>query len=208
MSKITKIKKSNTETKVDSFSVVAQRSMIANLPYWNHDMTGVTERAVSRIFYQMVFDCAYIKTGLSTTSHNEKFNKDKHTWDHYLRPQSVAKYIMDNPVENLLDYKRFRYIFDYCRRVVLCTKKENNLLGQQTNKHNKPNKSNKEGIYTSEQYINLGIRLYDKNGILDKNVRLPVIDGYTEWEGKYFNNKCRPTTVYTETLATLLKFLK
>jgi hypothetical protein len=208
MSKITNIKKSKTETKVDSYSKVAQTCMIACLPYWNRDMTGHTERAISRSFYGRVFDCATIKTGLYTTSHNEKFNKDKHTWDHYLRPQSVAKYIMDNPEENLLDYKRFRYIFDYCRKVVRCTKKENTLLRVQTKQHNKPNKSNKEGIYTSEQYINLGIRLYDKNGILDKNVRLPVFDGYTEWEGKYFNNKCRPTTVYTETLATLLKFLK
>jgi hypothetical protein len=202
-----KITKSDVEERVDLISKVAHRCLIANSDHWNSEMTSSTERAVSRIFYHMVFDSPKIKTGLSTIPHNVKFNTDEHAWDHYLRPQSVAKYIMDNQEENLIDYKRFRYIFDYCRRVVRCTKKENTLLREQTNLHNKPNEFNKKGIYTSEQYINLGIRLFDKHGMVDENVGLPVFDGFSEWEGKFFNNKCRPTVIYSPKKSSLERFL-
>jgi hypothetical protein len=196
----------------DKRAKVAHIVMTALLPLWNSELDEEMERVISRYFYIPVFDTCNIKTGLSTMPLNVKYDKKIHTWDHYTRPQTIAKFIMDNPTEYLHNYSKFRYMFEFCRQVILCTKVENNLLKDQTNVKNKGSYKDNSvqgdvvGSYTHMQYIDKGIRLYDSSGLLPTDTALNVPAELIEWETQFFANNYRPTTAADDQKPTLESF--
>lgn len=174
------------EKKISIATIIAYNTLKANAYLWTSDMDSVTESMITHLYYDLVFACYQDDIKLSTFPKNVKFDAKIHTHDHFLRPQTICKYIMDNKNVYLEDFKKFAEVFNSCRQVIRCTKKENKELSNQTKNG---------GGYTQDQYKNAGIRLYDNNGILDENTVLPVFKGLSEWEGRYNDNDFRSTIV-------------
>ena len=186
------------EKKISAAAIIAYNTLKANAYLWTSDMDKVTESLLTHLYYDLVFACYQDFIGLSTFPMNVKYDDTIHSYDHFLRPQTVCKYIMDNKDVYLEDFIKFAEVFNSCRQVIRCTKKENKLLSVQTKEG---------GGYTQDQYKNAGIRLYDNNGLLDENTVLPVIKGLSEWEGGYMDNVCRPLGVQVPKPNTLESFM-
>jgi len=178
------------------YCLTAWNNLKANAYRWHPELNTNAERTISRMFYQSVFDSLPYKTGLSSTP------GAKSTWegmvdDHYMAPQTVAKFVMENP-ELLNDYKKFQEIFLFCRRTIVVTKEENNRLAQITKK---------QPVLTKDKYYHLGIKLYHgREELPTMNQVLDVPESFTKWENKFIKNDFRPTTVYVPKTSTLDKF--
>jgi hypothetical protein len=186
------------EKKISIATIIAYNTLKANAYLWTSDMDKATESLITHLYYDLVYACYQDFIGLSTFPMNANFDVKIHTYDHFLRPQTVCKYIMDNKNVYLEDFIKFAEVFNSCRQVIRCTKKENKALSIQTKEG---------GGYTQDQYKNAGIRLYDNNGILDENTVLPVIEGLVEWEGRYNDNDSRSTLVEIPKPITLDTFM-
>ena len=178
------------------YCLTAWNNLKANAYRWHPELNTNAERTISRMFYQSVFDSLPDRTGFS--SHPGA----KYTWnsmvdDHYMAPQTVAKFVMENP-ELLNDYKKFQEIFLFCRRTIVVTKEENNRLAQITKK---------QPVLTKDKYYHLGIKLYHGNEELPTmNQVLDVPESFTKWENKFIKNNFRPTTVYVPKKPNLDEF--
>ena len=178
------------------YCLTAWNNLKANAYRWHSELNTNAERTISRMFYQSVFDSLPYKTGLSSTP------GAKSTWegmvdDHYMAPQTVAKFVMENP-ELLNDYKKFQEIFLFCRRTIVVTKEENNKLAQITKK---------QPVLTKDKYHYLGIKLYHGYEELPTmNQVLDVPKLFDEWEQKFIKNDFRPTTVYVSKKPNLDEF--
>ena len=168
----------------------------ASLYRWKPGMNEHTERAISRTFYQMVFDTYPVKTGLSTEPGATTPDK-RYTNDHYLSPQTIMKYIMDTELFN--DYKKFEALFFECRKTIVVTRDQNNKLAQMTRKR---------PVLTKDKYDYLGYELYYGDEKLPKiNQVLPVPEEFTKWEMKYIKNGFRATIVWLGYKSSLEPFM-
>jgi len=180
------------------YCLTAWNNLKANAYRWHPELNTDAERSISRMFYQSVFDTLNNKTGFSTSP------GAKSTWegmvdDHYMAPQTVAKFVMENP-ELINDYKKFQEIFLFCCKTIVVTKEENAKLAQITKK---------QPVLTKDKYHYLGIKLYHGYEELPTmNQVLDVPKTFTEWESKFIKNDYRPTVVYTESKSNLDKFFE
>ena len=116
------------------YATVAFEAMKANITLW---ATGDpdTQRAVTKIYYDLVFSSGYQKTGLvsegAVALHKAGKGKQNDD-DHILSPQFVARMIMDEPQVWLTDLKKFTQLFGVCRQTILVTSTENHQLRQLT----------------------------------------------------------------------------
>jgi hypothetical protein len=175
------------------YCLTAWNNLKANAYRWHPELNTDAERTISRMFYQSVFDSLPDKTGLSSTP-NAKSTDEGMTDDHYMAPQTVAKFVMENP-ELLNSYDKFQEIFLFCRRTIVVTKEENARLAQITKK---------QPVLTKDKYHHLGIKLY--NGYEELPTMNQVLDvpkSFTEWENKFIKNDFRPTTVYVPKISNL-----
>ena len=185
------IKKRTTEN-----CITAWNNLKANAYRWHSGLNKDAERSISRMFYQSVFDTLPDKTGLSS-SPNAKSTDEGMTDDHFMAPQTVAKFIMESP-ELLNSYDEFEKIFLFCRKTIVVTKNENNRLAQITKK---------QPVLTKDKYHHLDIKLFD--GFVELpaiNQVLDVPEAFDEWEKKFIKNGFRPTQVYVPKLNTLEEF--
>jgi hypothetical protein len=179
------------------YCLTAWNILKSNAYRWHSELNTDAERTISRMFYQSVFDTLPDKTGLSTVA--DATSKDEGmTDDHYMAPQTVAKFIMERP-ELLNNYEKFEEIFLFCRKTVAVTKEQNLKLAQITKK---------QPVLTKDKYHYLGYDLYFEGEKLpEHNQVLDVPEDFTEWESKFIKNDFRPTTVYIPEVSTLEEFL-
>ena len=162
--------------RVKEYALTAFNSMRANVNRWNKNI-GDGERSISRIFYDQVFSSGEKPSGLSTVPKIDQAN-EKMCHDHYLKPQSVAKFIMDTKF-HLEDFDSFFQIFEMCRSTHFITKKQNEIL----------KKSTKNGtILTKYTYTENKFILYKENVLVDNHPILEVPEYYSDWEIKYREN--------------------
>ena len=179
--------------KISEYCLTAYDLFKSSVYRWHSRLNKDAERAISRVFYQAVRDTNPDKTGFSTLP-GVKTTGDGLTDDHFMSPQTVAKYIMDSP-KILKNYEEFKKIFLACRKTVVVTKEQNNILAQLTKK---------QPVLTKDKFYHLGYKLYYGHEKLPEiNQVLPVPELYTKWEKKYIINDFRPTVVWTKPIATL-----
>ena len=144
-----------------NYSRVAFDAMKANRDNWatgNHDI----QRAVTKIYYDLVFSSGYNRTGLiSDAAFDRKMDKLKVVDDHVFSPQFVGRMMMDMGDVYLNDYDQFEQVFGLCRTVITVTSEENSALRQLT--------SNVNGEFivlvpTIHKYSSLKIKLRQKTG--------------------------------------------
>ena len=182
--------------RASEYCLTAWNNLKANAYRWHSELNTNAERTISRMFYQSVFDTLNNKTGFSTSP------GAKSTWegmvdDHYMAPQTVAKFVMDHP-KILNSYDLFKEIFQFCRKTIVVTKEENNKLAQITKK---------QPVLTKDKYHYLGIKLYHGYEELPTmNQVLDVPKLFDEWEQKFIKNDFRPTTVYVSKKPNLDEF--
>ena len=180
------------------YCLTAWNNLKANAYRWHPELNTNAERTISRMFYQTVFDSNPDKTGLSSTP-GAKHTDEGMTNDHYMAPQTVAKFVMENP-ELLNSYDKFQKIFLFCRKTIVVTKEENKRLAQLTKK---------QPVLTKDKYYHLGIKLYqDYVALPTMNQVLDVPESFDKWEQKFIKNDFRPTVVYTEPKSNLDEFFK
>ena len=179
------------------YCLTAWNNLKANAYRWHKELNTNAERTISRMFYQAVFDSLPDKTGLSTIP-RAKTPMYNMTDDHYMAPQTVAKFVMESP-ELLNDYNRFEKIFLFCRKTIVVTKEQNLKLAQITKK---------QPVLTKDKYHYLGFKLYYGSEELPEiNQVLDVPKEYTEWESRFIDNGFRPTVVWTPKIVTLDRFM-
>jgi len=185
------------DNRTKQYCLTAWNNLKGNSYRWHSELNTDAERSISRMFYQSVFDTLNDKTGFSTSP------GAKSTWegmvdDHYMAPQTVAKFVMENP-KLLNDYDKFQEIFLFCCKTIVVTKEENNKLAQITKK---------QPVLTKDKYHYLGMKLYKGYEELPTiNQVLDVPEAFTEWESQFIENSFRPTVVYTEQKANLDEFI-
>ena len=143
------------------YSRVAFEALKANQQLW---ATGDqdAQRAVTKIYYDLVFSSGYNRTGLiSEAAVTAKLNGKKVTEDHFLSPQFLARLIMDTPDPFLTNYKAFEKLFAQARQVIVVTPAENKALSQLT--------TNLNGqfivhIPTVHKYQHLNMNLMSRQG--------------------------------------------
>ena len=179
------------------YCLTAWNNLKANAYRWHKELNTDAERTISRMFYQAVFDTCPNKTGLSTIP-GAKTPMDNMTDDHYMAPQTVAKFIMESPVL-LNDYNKFEEIFLFCRKTIVVTKEQNLKLAQITKK---------QPVLTKDKYYYLGYDLYfGEEKLPEQNQVLDVPKAFTEWESEFIDNQFRPTVVYQPKVPTLNEFM-
>ena len=182
--------------RVYEYCLTAWNNLKANAYRWHPELNTDAERTISRMFYQAVFDTCPNKTGLSTVA-CAKSTDEGMTDDHYMAPQTVAKYVMETP-ELLNDYKKFEELFLFCRQTIVVTKEQNRELA---------NITKKQPVLTKDKYHYLGYDLYlDGEKLPEHNQVLDVPEDFTEWESKFIKNDFRPTTVHIPEVSTLEEF--
>ena len=193
----------NTMDKIEFYARLGFNALNASKHLWDEGVSTHIERALPRQgMYHPVFDCGSIKTGLSTigTGHipQNQFQERGLTEDHYMAPQTCGKFILDTP-EYLEDFEKFFEFFNFCRRTIIVTKKQNEELKQLTKKEN---------VLTKDRYHHLGYKLYDSEGLLPEgNQVLDVPHDYTIWEEKFIKNSFRPFVVKSPKASSLVGFL-
>ena len=90
--------------KISEYCLTAYDLFKSSVYRWHSRLNKDAERAISRVFYQAVRDTNPDKTGFSTLP-GVKTTGDGLTDDHFMSPQTVAKYIMDSP-KILKNYER------------------------------------------------------------------------------------------------------
>ena len=143
-----------------NYSKVAFEAMKGSRSLWR--VNPDTTRAITKIFYDLVFSSGNNNTGLVSenafNNHingNQKDNDD----DHILSPQFVARMIMDEADLYLENYDAFERIFNLCRQTIKVTSKENHELRQLTTNDRQEYKIE---VPTVNKYWHLGITLMQK----------------------------------------------
>tara|TARA_Y100000004_G_C8771142_1_gene350764 strand:+ start:46 stop:636 length:591 start_codon:yes stop_codon:yes gene_type:complete len=179
------------ELRIQSYTKAVWPCFLHAHDRWNNNMTEDDERAISRQFYQAVFDTGPDRTGFATSERalyaDSVTRRDYYVDDHFYSPQRVAKYILDNP--NICqNYDKFYEIFLECRKTILVTKEENQKLSSIVKKF--------ENVLTKDKYHYLDMLLHNKSGVLpeDKQV-LNIFPEFTEWERQFIDNDYRPLVV-------------
>ena len=136
---------------------LSYNNLKANMQHWGDpDWT----RPLTRIFYNAMFECGKISTGLiSEKALHNKLIKEKTTHDHYLSPQFMGRMILDNQEKYLSDYETYKEIFYLACSTVEVTVEENSDLRQFTS-----NTDNDYKVFvpTDEKYERAGIKLYKR----------------------------------------------
>lgn len=146
-----------------NYSKVAFTSMEPLVSLWK---TGCpdTVRAITKIYYELVFSSGNNTTGLVSEEAFQNHISGKKTDnddDHILSPQFVARMIMDEADYYFSNYEAFEKVFNLCRQTIKVTSKENHELRQLT--------TNDRSVYqikipTVGKYHYLGINLMLKKG--------------------------------------------
>lgn len=171
----------------NEYALTAFNALKANQYRWNKMLVTDAERSISRLFYDSVFSSGADRSGFSTVLKND-WKLQPMTDDHYMAPQSVTKFIMDQANIVLDDYDYFLDCFLMCRKTHLVMKSQNEELKFLTKKTN---------ILTRDRYKHLGLNLYKggkPNYIMEKP-ELQVPSYFTDWERGYQINGFRSTVV-------------
>jgi len=184
--------------KTYEYCLTAWNILKSNYYRWHSKLSVDAERSIARMFYQCVFDSYADRTMFSTFPVRNPGKKIiGMTDDHFMVPQTVAKFVMESP-EILNSYDEFESIFIACRKTILVTPEENKLLAKLTRK---------QPVLTKDKYHHLGIELYHGRVKLpEENQVLPVPKLFDEWEQKFIKNNFRSTVVYTESKPNLDEF--
>jgi len=173
------------------YARVAFNCLNANKDLWNMmDSTSKdAERAISRIFYELVFSSGANRSGYSTVLKNN-WDFQKMCDDHYMAPQSVTKFIMDEGIL-LDDWDGFLECFMMCRKTHYVTKQQNDQLARLTKN---------TAVLTRDRYKHMGFNLYKegKPNYIMKRPELQVPSYFTDWEQGYQSNGFRATVVENE----------
>ena len=172
------------------YALTAFNSLKANQYRWNKMLISDAERSISRLFYDQVFSSGADRSGFSTVLKND-WKLQPMTDDHYMSPQSVTKFIMDQSNIMLEDYDYFEDCFMMCRKTHWVMKSQNEELKYLTKK---------TSILTRDRYKHLGLNLYKDgkpNYVMEKP-ELEVPTYFTDWERGYQINGFRPTVVDNE----------
>ena len=172
------------------YALTAFNSLKANKYRWNTMLISDVERSISRLFYDQVFSTGPDKSGYSTVLKGE-WGLQKMCDDHYMAPQSVTKFIMDQADMLLEDYDYFLDCFMMCRKTHYVMKSQNEELSALTKK---------TSVLTRDRYKHLGLNLYKggkPNYIMEKP-ELQVPSYFTDWELGYQSNGFRATVVENE----------
>ena len=111
------------------YALTAFNSLKANKYRWNTMLISDAERSISRLFYDQVFSTGPDKSGFSTVLNGE-WGLQKMCDDHYMAPQSVTKFIMDQADLLLEDYDYFLDCFMMCRKTHHVTKQQKREKGK------------------------------------------------------------------------------
>lgn len=162
----------------------------SNFYRWNEYMDNSCIRSVSRLFYQSVFDSGVIPTGYTTNPRFFKYEPNNNlTNDHFMSPQTVCKFIMDRP-DIVNDFKKFTEVFNLCRRTIVTSREENEIL-----KVNRPRNRN---VLTKNRYKHNNIDLYFHGEIINDAFDKLIPDYFTEWEQGFVNNNYYPLVIKDE----------
>jgi hypothetical protein len=172
------------------YALTAFNSLKANQYRWNKMLISDAERSISRLFYDQVFSSGADKSGFSTVLKND-WKLQPMTDDHYMAPQSVTKFIMDQAHIVLDDYEYFGDCFMMCRKTHYVKSSENDELSALTKKTK---------VLTRNRYKHMGFNLYKdgKPNYVMKNPELEVPTYFTDWEKGYQINGFRSTVVDNE----------
>ena len=172
------------------YALTAFNSLKANKYRWNNMLISDTERSISRIFYDQVFSTGPDKSGFSTVLKGD-WRSQKMCDDHYMSPQSVTKFIMDQADILLEDYDYFLDCFLMCRKTHYVTKQQNDKLARLTKNI---------AVLTRDRYKHMGWNLYkdgNPNYVME-TPELQVPSYFTDWEKGYQINGFRSTVVENE----------
>jgi len=172
------------------YVLTAFLSLKANQYRWNKMLVTDAERSISRLFYDQVFSSGADKSGFSTVL-KSNWGLQKMCDDHYMSPQSVTKFIMDQADILLEDYDYFLDCFMMCRKTHYVTKQQNDQLAKLTKN---------TAVLTRDRYKHMGFNLY-KNGKPNPCMEKPelqVPSYFTNWERGYQINGFRATVVENE----------
>ena len=172
------------------YALTAFNSLKANKYRWNTMLISDVERSISRLFYDQVFSTGPDKSGYSTVLKGE-WGLQKMCDDHYMAPQSVTKFIMDQADIVLDDYDYFLDCFMMCRKTHYVMKSQNEELSALTKKTK---------VLTRDRYKHMGFNLYKggKPNYVMKTPELEVPTYFTNWEEGYQINGFRSTVVENE----------
>ena len=142
------------------------------------------KRPILRLFYCDVSSCNYHVNNPSLISENARNNlfygktkkEKKIVRDHYLSPQFIARFILDNQEIYLSDYSEFKKMFYISCGIVIVTQDENDRLAQLTKSNEDSNKF-KVLVPTNKKYDHIGIKLLhykEKSGPWKKRTYTPV----------------------------------
>jgi len=174
----------------NEYALTAFNSLNANKYRWNTMLISDTERSISRLFYDQVFSSGPNKSGFSTVLKND-WGSQKMCDDHYMAPQTVTKFIMDQAGILLEDYDYFLDCFMMCRKTHHVTKQQNDDLAKLTKNTT---------VLTRDRYKHMGFNLY-KRGLPNYVMTRPelqVPSYFTDWERGYQINGFRPASVENE----------
>ena len=179
------------------YALTAFNSLKANQHRWIDVLISDAERSISRLFYDQVFSSGADRSGYSTVL-KEDWQLQKMCDDHYMAPQSVTKFIMDEQAL-LDDWDAFVECFMLCRKTHYVKKSQNDKLAALTKKTN---------VLTRDRYKKLGFNLYKdgKPNYCMKKPELQVPSYFTNWEMGYQNNGFRSMVVDNK-VGTLDEFL-
>ena len=134
---------------------------------------------MERAFYQAVFDCPAIQTGLYTRNNTN-------TKDHYMSPQILSNYIFDHADIYLKDFDHFFSIFELCCRTIKVSPDENMRVREV---------KKKQRLASVEAYEAAGIDLYYEGALIDNHKEfLDIPEKITEWEIGFKNYNYELTT--------------
>jgi len=175
-----------------SYAEVAFNALRSNLElYQSGDPDAI--RAITRIFYELVFSSGRVQTGLISKGALGLPTPSHACEDHFYSPQFVCRLVMSQPEIYLDDYDNFENLFYLCRHVIKVTSAENNELSQLTE-----NEDGSFKIYvpTNMKYEHLGIELYEKQGnqhwkksIKRENSVLHIFKGVLDFEKQFLVNE-------------------
>ena len=142
------------------------------------------QRPIGRLFYCDVSSCGYnvnnpqliSENAMNNLLHGKTKKERKIVRDHYLSPQFIARFILDNQEIYLSDYSKFKKMFYISCGIVIVTQDENDRLAQLTKSNEDSNKF-KVLIPTNKKYDHVGIKLLhykEKSGHWKNRTYTPV----------------------------------
>jgi hypothetical protein len=166
-------------TKLVTYARTAQAALLAihTSGMWRNSRFSETICPAPRMYYDLVHQSNGIRTGLTSRPNT---NLGDLTSDHFLSPQTVAEFILDN-LKYMENFDLFLKLFECCCSTIAITSDENTALRDL--KHTTP---------TMYKYKEMGISLYNEKGKEVDNILAPAIpvcegfwDEYCEWEAKF-----------------------